>query len=132
LAGTPLFSQDRGQLGVVGIEAQAQQMQLVEALLGTTDSLDLSIDHGVDLDAHDEAWSRGAGCTTAGGDELSRAGERVVVGDGHQGRAPGPHLLVELQGLEDAVRARGVGVQVDRVAPQRGHTSMMRLMRSML
>ena len=132
LASTTLSLEGSRQGGVVRVQAQAEQVQLVEALLGAADSLDLGIDHGVDLDAKDDGGPVVPGAPQPAASSSFDTGERVVVGDRHEGGAPGAHLLVELERLEDPVRAGGMGVQIDGVAPKRGHTSMMRLMRSML
>ena len=129
---TTLLAQHGLEGRVVGVHAEAQDVHLAEALLGAADGLDLVIDGGVDLDADHDPWPVTRGLTETVGQELARTRERVVIGDGHERRAPVAHLRVERVGLEDPVGARGMGVQVDRVAPGRDHPSRTRLMRSML
>ena len=72
--------------------------------------------HGVDLDGRDQLQPVRERSRVRGR-QLAVRGEVVVVGDGEQANPGVVCLANELRGLQDAIRAKRVGVDVrDRVA----------------
>ncbi len=79
-----LFLQHGLEVLVLGVDAQAQDVQLTEALLAAADGLDLLVDSGVDLHAHDDPRPRIILAAETGGQQLAGSRERVVIGDGDE------------------------------------------------
>ena len=104
-ASGPLAGQHVLEVGVGGIHPEPEDVELAFP------EAEVAGDDGVDLDTRDEGQSLR---DRVDFDDLAVPGERVVVGQGDQadtdvGRRPEQH-----GGLQDAVGAGRVGVQVDR------------------
>ena len=112
----PALGGDRRLEGVVGrVHADPQDVQLA---LGQA-QVQVAGD-GVDLHGRDEVQPLRQRVRARGG-QLPVRGEVVVVGDGEQPHAGRVRLADELGGLEDAVGAQRVGVDVrDGVARDEG------------
>ena len=108
-ASRSLGREDRFELVVRRVHAEAEDVELALPQV-------LPIDDGVDLDAGDQLEAVGH---RARGQDVAAARQRVVVGQRQQPDTGSGGRAQEDRRLEDAVRARRVGVEVDRRGSRR-------------
>ena len=108
-ASRSLGREDRFELVVRRVHAEAEDVELALPQV-------LPVDDGVDLDAGDQLEAVGHG---ARGQDVPATRQRVVVGQRQQPDTGSGRRAEEDRRLEDAVRARRMGVEVDRRGSRR-------------